>query len=145
MLKLLSNLDLANRFDKVATAGIIASGVTGTWVTLNSSDEFDLPAASNRLAFPVWTESNRNGTVGFTPDVSTTGQLTALDGYFRAITDQVYDYASMAQGDLLKVTTAGKLTKTTAAEDAVAVVVRKVDSITVLGHAYTNCIEFTTK
>lgn len=145
MLKLLSDLKRANRFDKTATAGVIASGVTGTWVTLDSNDHFDLPASSNRLVFPIWTESNRDGTVGWTPDVGATGKLTVFDGYLRAITDQVTDYASLAQGDNLKVGTDGKLVKTTAAENAVAVVMRKIDSITVLGTAYTNCIEFTTK
>jgi len=145
MLKLLSDLKRANRFDKSATAGVIASGVTGTWVTLDSNDNFDLPSSANRLAFPIWTESNRDGTVGWTHDVGATGKLTVFDGYLRAITDQVYDYASLAQGDLLKVTTAGKLTKTTDATEMVAVVMRKIDSITVLGTTYTNCIEFTTK
>jgi hypothetical protein len=145
MLKLLSDLKRANRFDKSATAGVIASGVTGTWVTLNSNDDFDLPASATRLAFPVWTESNRDGTIGWTPDVGATGKLTVFDGYLRAITDQVYDYAGLAQGDLLTVTSTGKLTKTTVAEEMVAVVMRKIDSITVLGTTYTNCIEFTTK
>lgn len=145
MLKLLSDLKRANRFDKAATAGLLASGVTGTWVTLNASDEFDLPSASNRLAFPVWTESNRDGTVGWTPDVGATGKLTVFDGYLRAITDQVTDYASLAQGDLLKVGTDGKLAKTTAAEEMVAVVMRKVPSIVILGTTFSNCIEFTTK
>ena len=149
MLKLLSDLKKANRFDKTATAGVIASGVTGTWVTLDSNDHFDLPSGATRLAFCVWTESNRDGTVGWTPDVGVTGKLTAFDGYLRAITDQVTDYASLAQGDNLTVDANGKLAKTTIAGDtenyAIAVVMRKIDSITVLGTTYTNCIEFTTK
>jgi hypothetical protein len=145
MLKLLSDLKKANRFDKTATAGVIASGVTGTWVTLDSNDHFDLPSASTRLAFPVWTESRRDGTVGWTPDVDATGKLTVFDGYLRAITDQVSNYDSLALGNNLKVDTDGKLTKTDGAEDAVAVVMRKIDSVTYLGTTYSDCIEFTTK
>jgi len=145
MLKLLSDLKRANRFDKTATAGALASGVTGTWVTLNSSDEFDLPSGATRLAFPVWSESNRDGTVGWTPDIAATGKLTVFDGYMRAITDQVADYAGLAQGDNLTVNSAGKLAKTTAAVTSVGVVMRKVASITLLGTTFTNCVEFTTK
>lgn len=144
MLKLLSDLKRANRFDKTATAGALLSGVTGTWVTLNASDEFDLPSAATKLAFPVWSESNRDGTVGWTPDIAATGKLTVFDGYLRAITDQVADYAGLAQGDLLTVNTAGKLAKTTDGTKDVAVVMRKVASITILGTTFTNCIEFTT-
>jgi hypothetical protein len=145
MLKLLSDLKKANRFDKTATAGVIASGVTGTWVTLDSNDKFDLPSGATRLAFPIWTESNRDGSVGWTPDVGATNKLTVLDGYVRAITDQVAGYSSLALGDNLTVDANGKLAKTTNGTEIVAVVMRKIDSITVLGTTYTNCIEFTTK
>lgn len=145
MLNLLSDLNKANRFDKTATAGVVASGVTGTWVTLNANDEFDLPSAATRLAFCVWSESSRDGTIGWTPDIGATGKLTGLDGYVRAITDQVADYSSLSQGDNLTVDTDGKLAKTTDATNQIAVVMRKVDSVTVLGKTYTNCIEFTTK
>jgi len=144
MLKLLSDLKRANRFDKTATAGLIASGVTGSWATLDSNDKLDLPAAATKLAFPIWTESNRDGTVGWTPDVGATGKLTVFDGYLRAITDQVTDYAGLAIGDLLTVDSSGKLAKTTDGTKDVAVVMRKAGSVTVLGTTYTNCIEFTT-
>jgi len=146
MLKLLSKLEKANRMDFDATAGVRASGVTGTWVTLDSAGNVDLPSAATKLAFPVWTESNRDGTVGWTPDVSATGKLTVLDGYIRAITDQVTDYAGLAIGDLLTVDASGKLAKATADESLdVAVVMKKHDSVSVLGTTFSNCVEFTTK
>lgn len=145
MLKLLSDLKKANRFDKTATAGVLASGVTGTWVTLDGNDDFDLPSGATRLAFCVWTESNRDGTVGWTPDVTGTGKLTGFDGYLRAITDQVAGYDALSQGDNLTVNSDGKLAKTTDATEMIAVVMRKIDSVAYLGKTYTDCIEFTTK
>ncbi len=144
MLKLLSDLKRANRFDKTATAGLIASGVTGSWATLDSSDNLDLPAGATKLAFPIWTESNRDGTIGWTPDVGVTGKLTVFDGYLRAITDQVTGYAGLAIGDLLTVDSSGKLAKTVVGDKDVAVLMRKAGSVTVLGTTYTDCIEFTT-
>lgn len=145
MLKLLSDLKRSNRFDKTAAASVIASGVEGTWVTLDSNDHVDLPSAATKLAFCVWTESNRDGSVGWTPDVGATGKLTVLDGYIRAITDQVAGYADLSIGDLLTVDTDGKLAKTTDGAKDVAVVMRKIDSVSRLGNTFTNCIEFTTK
>lgn len=146
MLKLLSDLKRANRMDFDATAGLLASGVTGTWATLDGNGELALPAAATKLAFPVWTESYRDGTVGmWTPDVASTGKLTVFDGYLRAITDQVADYAGTAVGDLVTVDTAGKLAKTTDGTKDVAVVMKKHDSVTVLGTTFENCLEFTTK
>jgi len=145
MLKLLCDLKRANRMDFEAAAGVIASGVTGTWVTLDSAQTLQLPSGATKLAFPIWTESNRDGTVGWTPDVGATGNLTVFDGYLRAITDQVADYAGLALGSLLTVDTSGKLAKTTDGTKDVAVVMRKHDSVTILGTTFTNCIEFTTK
>ena len=98
MLRILTNLNLLNRFDVTATAGLLASGVTGSWVS-KVTDSIDLPAAAGDYAMVVWTESNRDGTVGFTPDVTATGKLTVLQGQFRALTDQ---YAGTpAVGDVL--------------------------------------------
>ena len=143
MLKILSDLNLANRIDFDASSTIIASGVCGSWVTL-SSDELDFPSAATKLAFPIWTESNRDGTVGWTPDVDTTGKLTVISGYLRGITDQ-FVKANTAVGDVLEVNTAGKLAEGTASDGvSVAVVVKLHDSVTVLGTTYTDCVEFIT-
>lgn len=106
MLRLLSNLNLLNRFDVTATAGLLASGVTGSWAA-KSGDTIDLPAAAGDYAMVVWTESNRDGTVGFTPDVTATGKLTVLNGNFRALSDQFTGTPSV--GDALGVGTDGKL------------------------------------
>jgi len=144
MLKLLSDLKRANRMDFTAAADVIASGVEGTWVTIDSNQALQFPAAATKLAFPVWTESNRDGTVGWTPDVGATGKLTVLDGYLRAITDRVTSYAGLAIGDLLTVDANGKLAKTTDGTKDVAVVMRKHDSVTILGTTFSNCVEFIT-
>ena len=64
MLKLLSDLKRCNRMDFAAAAGVIASGVTGTWVTIDSNDTLQFPSEATKLAWPVWTESYRDGTVG---------------------------------------------------------------------------------
>ncbi len=146
MLKTLSDLKFANRMDFTAAAGVIASGVTGIFVTLDSSQVLQLPSAATKLAWPVWNESYRDGTVGnWSPDVAETGKLTVIDGYLRAITDQVTGYAGLAVGDLLTVDTSGKLAVTTDGTKDIAVVMRKYDSMTYLGTTFTNLIEFTTK
>ncbi len=146
MLKILSDLKLANRMDFTAAAGVIASGVTGTMVTLDANQTLQLPSAATKLAWPVWTESYRDGSVGsWTPDVSATGKLTVIDGYLRAISDQVAGYAGLAVGDLVTVDTAGKLAVTTDGTKDIAVVMRKYDTLTYLGTTFTNLIEFTTK
>jgi len=131
--------------DFIAAAGVLASGVTGTWVTIDSNDNFQLPSGATKLAWPVWTESYRDGSVGkWTPDVSATGKLTVLDGYMRAITDQVAGYGELALSNLLTVNTNGKLAVTTAGEEDVAVLMKKHDSATILGTTFTNCVEFIT-
>ena len=146
MLKTLSDLKLTNRMDFEAAAGVIASGVTGTFVTLDSSQVLQLPSGATKLAWPVWNESYRDGSVGkWSPDVTETGKLTVIDGYLRAITDQVTGYAGLAVGDLLTVDTSGNLAVTTDGTEDIAVVMRKIDSMTYLGTAFTNLIEFTTK
>ena len=145
MLKLLSNLNKSTRIDFTAAAGVIASGVTGTFLTIDSSQVLQYPSGNTKLAWPVWTESNRDGTVGWTPDVDQTKKLTVLDGYLRAITDQVTDYAGLSVGDLVTADSNGKLAVTTNGAEDVGVVMRKYDSITILGTTFTNAIEFTTK
>lgn len=107
MLRILTNLNLLNRFDVDATAALLAAGVTGTWVS-KEGDEIDLPTVSGAHVMVVWTESNRDGTVGFTPDVTATGKLTVLQGPFRALTDQ-YSGTPAVGNPLVALPTDGKL------------------------------------
>jgi hypothetical protein len=113
MFKLLSDLNLVNRFDADAGAQVLASGVTGSWVCFKSSGKVDFPenVADANGAFMVWTESNRSGTAGsFTPDVTETSKLSILSGAgLRGITDQVAAYGSTNVGSLLYADIAGKL------------------------------------
>jgi hypothetical protein len=112
MLRILTNLNLLNRQDFEATAGLLASGYTGTWVAKIAGDKVDLPASAGDTCIgAVWTESNRDGSVGWTPDVDATGKLTVLFGKFRALTDQFTSTPSI--GDALKVGTNGKLASAT--------------------------------
>ena len=154
MFKLLSDLNLVNRFDADAGAQVLASGVTGSWVCFKSNGKVDFPenVAEANGAFMVWTESNRAGTAGsFTPDVTETSKLSILSGAgLRGITDQVDNYGSTSVGDLLYAHTDGKLKVTTTGTGAqvaasVAVCVKKHASVTVLGTTFSNCIEFITK
>jgi len=152
MFKLLSDLNLVNRFDYDAAAQVLASGVTGSWVCFKSDGKVDFPDsdAEAKNAVMVWTESNRDGTGGkFTPDVTETGKLSILSGAgLRGITDQVANYGSTAVGNTLYADTAGKLAVAgTAAREyaAVAVCIKKHASVSVLGTTFSNCIEFITK
>lgn len=106
MLRILDNLNINNRFDVEATDGLIASGVTGSFAQ-KSGDTIDLPSAGANGVFQVWTESNRDGTNGWTPDVDATGKLTVLYGKYRALTDQFS--GSPNAGDELQVNTSGEL------------------------------------
>lgn len=113
MLRMLTNLNLVHRFDVAPTEGLLASGYTGTWIAHSATETIGLPSADGKFALGVvWTESNRDGTVGFTPDTRTvasggTGKLTVVWGKFRALTDQFT--GTPAIGNPLYVTTAGVL------------------------------------
>lgn len=123
MLRLKTDLNLINRFDVEAPDDLIASGVaeTGTWV-VKEGDTIALPSDGDVGAMQIFTESNRDGTAGWSPDATAShkNQLTVLWGKYRATTDQ---YAGTpSAGDPLKVNATGKLATTTAsAGDAVAV------------------------
>jgi hypothetical protein len=67
---------------------VLVSGVTGVWVTLDSSGTAIRTSSATKLAWPVWNESSRAGTVGWTPDVSNSKKVTTLMGKFFATTDQ---------------------------------------------------------
>ena len=151
MLKPLSNLTLDTRIDVKATAGLLASGVIGTWAKLttpavaNNVPTADLPTAGGH-AFPIWSESYRDHTAGkWSPDVMATGQLTLIYGKYRAVTDQVNASYLPAIGDVLYVGADGKLTtNSTGKAIVVAYCTKAAHTATYLSTQYTNCIEFVT-
>jgi hypothetical protein len=107
MLQILSNYNLFVRMDLEADSWILLSGVTGTWVAPGGDDDVGKPAA-NAFALPIWSESNRDGSAGFSPDIHSTGNITVIYGKIRGVTDQFT--GTPAAGDLLWVTADGKLT-----------------------------------
>jgi len=139
MLRILTNLNLLNRFDLEATAGLIASGYTGTWVRKIADDKIDLVSnAATDFAFgTVWTESYRDGTIGsWTPDVGITGKLSVVYGKFRALTDQFT--GAPAIGNALVVNTAGQLAVGTYGTDRIVAFCTKAShSISHLGRTHT--------
>ncbi len=141
MLLILSSLNLDTRMDLATDAWILASGVTGTWVGPKGDDDCGKPAAGD-FAFPIWSESNRDGTAGFSPDIHSTGNVTVIYGKLRGVTDQFV--GTPAVGDDLFVDATGKLT-TTSAGDAVVVAwcMKPSHSTTYLGQGFT-AIEFVT-
>lgn len=142
MLQILTDLLKVNRLELTATAGLIASGVMGTWAQMTgSSNGCDLPTAGN-LAFPIWTESYRDGEVGWTGDVGITGKVTLLYGKFRAITDQVT--GTPAVNAVLYAAADGTLSTTAGNGIVVAVCTKASHSVTYLGTTFTACIEFVT-
>lgn len=109
MFKILSDLSLLLRKDldvSDALNDVLLSGVSGTWVTYNGAYAKRTSAAT-KFAWPVFNESNRNGTVGWTPDVNNSKKVTVLVGKYFAQTDQFNNTPSV--GDALDVTASGKL------------------------------------
>ena len=101
-----------------ASALVLNSGFNGTWVELVGGVATK-PTAGN-MAFPIWSESNRDKTQGFSPDVAAVGQVSVIYGKLRAVTDQYV--GTPAPGDKLYVDANGQLT-TTSAGAGVAVAV----------------------
>ena len=132
MLRLLSNLNHCTRYDVTASAGLVVSGVTGSWVA-QAADEIDMPAADGFAVGPVWTESNRDSTAGWTPDQGFTGKLTVLYGKHRAQTDQFAGTPSA--GDALAVNADGKLA-VSATGITVAYCTKASHSVSHLGSSY---------
>lgn len=149
MLKVISDLMQVQRVTREYEADVAASGVSGSWVKLSGNNKYTLTDSTpTGLSYVVWAESNRNGTVGFTPDVAASGKISALFGSHRAVTDQVNssDYGSLAVGDAL-VSKAGVLAKMSDGEEeaVVAYVSRILGTVTHLGTSFTNCIEYWSK
>lgn len=105
MLKLKTDWNKVNRLEKSASSWVLQNAVTGTWVA-PSADGVDQPAKGG-FGFPILTESNRDGSVGFTGDVGVTGNVTVAYGSFEAITDQYV--GTPAVGDALYLTADGKV------------------------------------
>jgi len=141
MLQILSNLNLVTRMDLEASTWILASGVTGTWVAPGGDDDVDKPTAGD-FAFPIWSESNRDGSAGFSPDIHSTGNVTVIYGKLRAVTDQFT--GTPAAGEALFVDATGKLTTTDPGSGVVVARCTKPShSSTYLGQGFT-AIEFVT-
>ncbi len=141
MLQILSSLTLVTRMDWETDTWILASGVTGTWVSPAGDDNCEKPTAGD-FAFPIWSESNRDGTAGFSPDIHSTGNVTLIYGKLRGVTDQFV--ATPTVGAALYVDASGKLTVTSSG-DAVVVArcTKPSHSTTYLGQGFT-AIEFVT-
>jgi len=107
MLKLLSNLNNCIRWDVTVAAGSwpLISGTTGTFVNFDATGAIQ-PAADTTSAAMVWSEGNRDGTAGFSPDITGNGKLTLLGGGFRCLTDQC---GTLVAGAAVKVGVDGKL------------------------------------
>jgi len=141
MLQLLSNLNLFTRRDLEASTWVLASGVTGTWVAPGGDDDCDKPAAGV-FAMPVWSESNRDGSAGFSPDIAATGNVTVIYGKLWGVTDQFT--GTPAAGEALFVDATGKLTTTDPGSGVVvARCVKPSHSVTYLSQGFT-AIEFVT-
>jgi hypothetical protein len=127
--------------DLEADTWILASGVTGTWVSPGGDDDVGQPTAGD-FAFPIWSESNRDGSAGFSPDIHSTGNITVIYGKLRGVTDQFVD--TPAAGAALYVDVNGKLS-TTSTGDAVVVArcTKPSHSTTYLSQGFT-VIEFVT-
>jgi len=149
MFKIISDLNLCERVTR-EYGNIGTSATSGTWVTLDSNGKFEATGSTaTGLSFPIWSEGNRDGSPGFTPDVEATGKITVLNGHFRAVTDQIdpaYVTGGIAVGDAL-VSKSGVLTKAGSGEEAAVVgyVSADLGSVDYLGVTFSDCIEFYSK
>jgi hypothetical protein len=140
MLKLLSDLNLCQRVE-ISSTSVFATAVQGTWVQPDAT----APIAGG-AGFPIWTESNRDDTVGWTPDTEATGKLTILVGTHRAITDQYSDGGNIAIGTELRLDTSGLLCPATpGTHHVVAIAETAVDTdYEYLGTTYSGVITYIT-
>ena len=117
MLKLLSNLNNCIRWDVDVQAGEwpLISGKTGSFVTFDATGAIN-PTAGDGAVAAIWSESNRDGTAGFSPDIVENGKITVIGGGWRGLTSE---FDSVTVGSPLKVKADGKLTDGTAGTDAI--------------------------
>jgi hypothetical protein len=105
MYNVTSDLTLVQRRDfSIDSPGwFTVSGLQGMWATLVGDKLFPATSlAEVTPLFPIWTESNRDKTVGWTKDVTNTKKLTVLFGKHFATTDQ-YQGSAPALGDSLEI------------------------------------------
>lgn len=157
MLQLLSSLTNLTRIEVKEKDGlsptILASGTTGTWVTMENTSKgtfITWPTAGD-MAFPIWTEANRDGSAGWSPDVtaisgsSTKGAFSVLYGKVWGITDQVDSGNLPTIGAKLYVTSTGKLTTVSTGKAVpVAICTRTAFPHVYLSKSWSNSIEFVT-
>jgi hypothetical protein len=145
MLKLVTDLLMAERLDIKSDSTAYLSGYQGSWVTLDSNGYVKLTTEAAKPAYAIWNEGDGSGR-GFTPDVTETQKLTVLTGHYKAITDQVTE-AGVAIGDLLEVGDGGVLvehTKDSHDWKVVAVCTKASHTVNYRGTDYTGCIEYET-
>jgi len=121
MLLPLNLLTSVTRIEATASSWVLDSGLNGTFVELVNGVATK-PTAGN-MAFPIWSESNRDKSQGFTPDIKAAGQVSVIYGKLRAVTDQYV--GTPAPGDKLYVDANGKLTTTSAGAGVVVAVCTK--------------------
>jgi hypothetical protein len=116
MFKILSDLTLILRKELSASTSayqlansVLASGLSGIWVTLDGAGEALVPGAGGNPAWAVWNESSRDNTAGtFTADVTNNKKVTVLCGKYFATTDR-YSGSSPTLGSPLYVAAGGTL------------------------------------
>lgn len=121
MLLPLNQLTSVTRIEAAASDWVLNSGLNGTFVELVNGVATK-PTAGN-MAFPIWSESNRDKTQGFTPDVKAVGQVSVIYGKLRGVTDQYV--GTPVPGNLLYVDALGRLTTSTAGAGVVVGVCTK--------------------
>ena len=106
MFDLKSDLNLCNRLEVSASSAVAdAAARQGSWIALDGV--LTEVASANKSNAMIWSESNRDNTAGFTPDVKDTNSVTVLSGYFIGWSTQ---YSGViAAGDLLVCGADGKL------------------------------------
>ena len=88
MLNVLDGVINQNRFDVDVTDGVIASGIEGLWVAPQTNGKYDFEENA-KVAFCIWTESSKDGEVGFTEDANYLKKVAVLGGGgWRGETDQ---------------------------------------------------------
>ena len=98
MFDLKSDLNLCNRLEVSAASAVAdADARQGSWIALDGV--LAEPGTANKSNAMVWSESNRDNTAGFTPDVKDTNSVTVLSGYFIGWSTQYS--GAIAAGNLL--------------------------------------------
>jgi hypothetical protein len=146
MLKLLSNLNIVQRME--ATISTVQD--TAIAAATLKQGSFLLPCGGipgsdhNGIGFPIWTESNRDDTYGWTPDYTTTSQLTLIVGPHRAMTSEYT--GTIVAGTLLTVQDdTGLLMEGTTGTDEIFAICEAVETDYVyLGTTYSGVITYVT-